>query len=212
MITDVPEPVFNMSPGERTIVQAPEDGNPVSVTLPVVTLAFGCTMLSITGADGTGGRSGMITFSDISDMHPEELVTEKLKSPGGKPDTITLVPVPVVCMVPGYLVNIHVPGEGRFARVTLPVGVVHVGAVINPGNGGGGNPGCSFIVAGADSEEVHPADNDTVKVHVPAGSISIMAVLPVPSRISPEGLTVTVHPDEGNPLNCTLPVDKVHVG
>jgi hypothetical protein len=145
-------------------------------------------------------------------MHPAAFVTEKLKYPAGRPDITAPGPVPVVCMVPGYRVSIHVPVEGRLFIATLPVGVVHAGAVINPGRGGGGNSGCSFIVTGADSEEVHPADTDTLKVYVPAGRLSIVTLLPVPSRISPVGLAVTVHPEAGNPLSCTLPVDKVHVG
>ena len=41
----------------------------------------------------------------------------------------------------------------------------------------------------------------------------MVAVLPDPSRVIPPGLTVIVQEEyTGNPLNSTVPVDKVHEG
>ena len=51
---------------------------------------------------------------------------------------VVFVPVPVVVMVPGYLVNVHVPADGRPRRTTLPVATSHVGGVIVPTAGGNG--------------------------------------------------------------------------
>jgi hypothetical protein len=43
-----------------------------------------------------------------------------------------LVPVPVVAVPPGLLVNVHVPVGGRPFNATLPVAAAHVGWVIVP--------------------------------------------------------------------------------
>jgi len=54
---------------------------------------------------------------------------------------VVLVPVPVILMVPGYLMSVHVPVEGKPARTTLPVAKAHVGAVMVPIEGAGGIEG-----------------------------------------------------------------------
>ena len=53
--------------------------------------------------------------------------------------------MPVVDTVPGYLIIVQVPAEGRPDKITLPVATVHVGAVIVPTVGAGGIDGCGFI-------------------------------------------------------------------
>jgi hypothetical protein len=48
---------------------------------------------------------------------------------------------------------------------------------------------------------------------VPAGIPDIVAIVPVPVFITPPGERVSVHvPEEGKPLNATLPVEIRHVG
>ena len=95
-------------------------------------------MVPITGAVGVGGCAGITTFADGSDVQPKLFVTVKLYVPGDSSVMVTLVPVPVVVIVPGYLVNVHVPEDGRPKRMTLPVATVHVGGVIVPTDGGNG--------------------------------------------------------------------------
>ena len=48
------------------------------------------------------------------------------------PDIVVLVPVPVVIIPPGDLVNVQVPVAGRPLNATLPVVTVHFGWVIAP--------------------------------------------------------------------------------
>jgi hypothetical protein len=48
---------------------------------------------------------------------------------------------------------------------------------------------------------------------VPAVNPEMVVVVPVPVLVAPPGEIVTVQvPDEGNPVNSTLPVGKLHVG
>ena len=51
----VPVPVVVFPPGLRVNVQVPEEGNPLSTTLPVATLQVGCVMLSTIGTVGVAG-------------------------------------------------------------------------------------------------------------------------------------------------------------
>ena len=55
MVTEVPVPVLVPPPGFRVTVHVPEDGNPVSKTLPVDVAQVGCVMVPITGGVGVGG-------------------------------------------------------------------------------------------------------------------------------------------------------------
>jgi hypothetical protein len=46
-----------------------------------------------------------------------------------------LVPVPVVVVPPGVLVNVHAPVDGNPFKTTLPVATVQVGWIIDPSVG-----------------------------------------------------------------------------
>ena len=141
------------------------------------------------------------------------MVTVKLYVPDASPVTSVVVPVPVVVIVPGYLVRVHVPEEGNPSSTTLPVDSVHVGGVIVPTDGGDGVGGWVLITTSADGPETHPNELVTVKVNVPAGMFIIVMEVPVPVLVTPPGVLVTVHvPDDGNPVSTTLPVDVAHVG
>jgi hypothetical protein len=74
--------------------------------------------------------------------------------------------------------------------------------------------GCGFMTTFADGAEVHPDDLVTVKVYVaPAGRPVIVFVVPVPVVILLPGVLFKVQdPDEGRPLNTTLPVATLAVG
>ena len=52
--------------------------------------------------------------------------------PAGMPVTVVLAPVPIVVIVPGVLVNVHVPVAGKLLKATLPVAVAQVGCVMVP--------------------------------------------------------------------------------
>ena len=79
------------------------------------------------------------------------------------------MPVPVVVIVPGYLVRVHVPSAGKPVILTLPVARVHVGDVILPGKGAAGVGGWSLIVKLSDGGETHSDAMLTVYVYVPPG-------------------------------------------
>ena len=51
---------------------------------------------------------------------------------------VVLVPVPVVVVPPGVLVNVQFPVAGRAESTTLPVAIVQVGCVIVPTAGADG--------------------------------------------------------------------------
>jgi hypothetical protein len=51
---------------------------------------------------------------------------------------VVLVPVPVVVVPPGVLVNVQVPDDGNPLKSTLPVDTEHVGCVIVPITGAEG--------------------------------------------------------------------------
>ena len=69
---------------------------------------------------------------------------------------VLLVPVPVVVVPPGVLVNVQVPVAGKPFKTTLPVDVVHVGCVIIPIVGAVGAAGCVLMTTLADAIEIHP--------------------------------------------------------
>jgi hypothetical protein len=64
--------------------------------------------------------------------------------------------------VPGYLINVHVPDEGKPDKTTLPVDKMQVGAVIAPTNGAGGIGGCEFTKTFSDGIDRHPDELVTV--------------------------------------------------
>jgi hypothetical protein len=75
-----------------------------------------------------------------------------------------VLPVPVEVIVSGYLVNVQVPDEGKSLNTTLPVGKVHVGAVIVPTVGAGGLTGGALITIFPVGTETHPDSSVTVNV------------------------------------------------
>jgi hypothetical protein len=119
-------------------------------------------MVPTVGAVGTGGWALITTFVDAAEVHPDALVTVKVKVPVGTPVTVVLVPVPVVGTAPGVLVNVHVPVEGKPLNTTLPVATVHVGWVIVPTVGAVGVVGCALITTEDDATEIHPTELVTV--------------------------------------------------
>jgi hypothetical protein len=69
---------------------------------------------------------------------------------------VVLVPVPVVVVPPGLLVNVHVPAAGRLLNTTLPVPTLQVGCVIVPTVGALGVAGWVLITTLADEDEIQP--------------------------------------------------------
>ena len=80
----------------------------------------------------------MITLSDDTDVHPDELVTVKVYVPVGSVEIVVLVPVPVVVTASGLRINVHVPVDGNPLNTTLPVATEHVGWIIVPTVGAAG--------------------------------------------------------------------------
>ena len=77
---------------------------------------------------------------------------------------VVLVPVPVVVVPPGVLVNVQVPVAGKPLITALPVGLTHVGCVMAPAAGAEGEPGAALITTLPDDGEIHPVALVTVKV------------------------------------------------
>ncbi len=88
-------------------------------------------MLTV-GAAGVVGCGLIATSADTFEMHPSALVTVKLYVPAASPVMVLPVPVPVVIIPPGDLVNVQVPDDGKPFITTLPVTVAHVGCIITP--------------------------------------------------------------------------------
>jgi hypothetical protein len=154
-----------------------------------------------TGAAGVSGCLGISTFVEGPDTHPSWLSTVKLYVPVGRFLIVSLVPVPVVSTVPGYLQSFQVPVDGRLKRITLPLATLHVGAVIFPTDGAEGVAGLSFIVRLADAGEIHPEALVTVYVYVPLGTGVSVKVAPDPGVVTPPGVRVSSQlPEAGNPL------------
>ena len=76
--------------------------------------------------------------------------------PAGIPEIVVLVPVPVLVVPPGVLVNVQLPVAGSPFKTALPVATVQVGSVIVPTVGAVGVGGCALMTILADAEEVHP--------------------------------------------------------
>ncbi len=75
---------------------------------------------------------------------------------------VLLVPVPVVVIPPGVLVNVHVPVAGKLFKTTPPVVVEQVGCVIVPTVGADGADGATSITILPEAPEIHPASLVTV--------------------------------------------------
>ena len=76
--------------------------------------------------------------------------------PDTSPDRVVLVPVPVVVIPPGVLVNVHVPDDGKLFNTTLPVATAHVGCVMVSTVGVGGVDSEALITTLIDATETHP--------------------------------------------------------
>jgi multidrug efflux pump subunit AcrA (membrane-fusion protein) len=77
---------------------------------------------------GVAGCALITTFSDATEVHVvKELATVKVYVPATSPDIVALVPVPVVIVPPGLLVNVQVPDAGKPLNTTLPVASAQVG-------------------------------------------------------------------------------------
>ena len=75
MLMEVPVPVVVVPPGFLVRVQVPEDGSPLSVTLPVATLQVGWVMGPRVGAVGVTGAALITTRLEASEVQPSALVT-----------------------------------------------------------------------------------------------------------------------------------------
>jgi hypothetical protein len=71
----LPVPGIAIFPGIIVKVHEPDAGNPSSTTLPVDSSVVGWVIAPIRGACGVGGCTGIITFADIAEIHPVEVVT-----------------------------------------------------------------------------------------------------------------------------------------
>ena len=122
------------------------------------------------------------------------------------------VPDPVVLILPGVRVNIHVPVEGNPDNVALPVDTEHVGWPIEVTTGAVGVDDGAVITTGADAIETQP-DAATVKVYVPTERPVIVVLVPVPVVVTPPGLCVNVQVSiSGREFKTTLPVGTEQAG
>jgi hypothetical protein len=76
--------------------------------------------------------------------------------PVARPLIVVDVPLPVVIVPPGVLVNVHEPEEGKPFNTTEPVASAQVGCVIVPTVGADGVIGCALICTLPDAGEIHP--------------------------------------------------------
>jgi hypothetical protein len=104
------------------------------------------------------------TLPEGVEAHPALFVTVKVKVPGASPDIVTVAPVPLVFMPPGFLVTIQVPLSGKPLNTTLPVAVVQVGWVMAPTKGAAGVAGEGLITTLAEAADTQPAALVTVKL------------------------------------------------
>jgi len=190
-------------------VQPPLDGKPFNTTLPVAKAQVGCVIVPTTGVLGVEGAVLITTFPLATDVQPAAFVTVKLYVPAVKPDTVVLVPLPV--MLPGF--NVQPPLDGKPFNTTLPVAKAQVGCVIVPTTGVLGVDGCELIVTSTLATDTQPSAFVTVNVYVPEDKPKTVVVAPVPVLVTAPGFRVNVHvPTDGKPLNATLPVANAQLG
>ncbi len=102
------------------------------------------------------------TLFEGTETQPTSFVTVKVYvALAGKPDTVVVVPVPVV-VPPGLLVKVQVPVAGKPLNTTEPVGIPQAGCVIVPTTGVAG--GVVFCVIVILAIPVHPLAEVTVTV------------------------------------------------
>jgi hypothetical protein len=126
-IVVLPVPDVVVPSGFLVSVHVPVCGKPLNTTLPVATIQVGWVIVPTIGGDGVDGLVLMTILADAGEVHPEVLVTVKVYVPDGMAVTVVLVPVPVVVVPPGVLVNVQVPVEGKPFNITLPVPTAQVG-------------------------------------------------------------------------------------
>ena len=136
MVVFTPVPVVIEPPGDLVMVQVPDAGNPFNTTLPVATAQVGWLMVPTTGAEGVTGCASMATLDDAAEVHPELLVTLKVKVVAAvSPETVVEVPDPLVLIRAGVLTSVQVPVAGKPLTTTLPVATEQVGWVMVPTTG-----------------------------------------------------------------------------
>ena len=69
---------------------------------------------------------------------------------------VVVVPVPVVVVPPGVLVNVQLPVAGKPFNTTLPVATEQVGWLIVPTVGAVGVAGWAVITTLAEADEMQP--------------------------------------------------------
>ena len=166
---------------------------PVTVTFePSITDAlqeFGSvlTVIFVAVTDGLVVPAPMATLPEDTDVQPAALVTVKVYVVlADKPVIVLLVPVPVVVLPPGILVNVQVPEAGKPFNTTEPVGVLQLGWVIVPTAGAAGKAGAALIATLFEGTETQPTSLVTVKVYVAlAGKPDTVVVVPVPVVVPP---------------------------
>jgi len=212
-VVDVPVPVVVAPPGLVVIVHVPVEGSPLRTTLPVASVQLGWVIVPTMGAVGVAGCVLITTCSEGNETQPSSFVTVKVYVPEGNSVIVVLVPVPVAVTAPGFRVRVQVPVSGKPFKTTLPVATAHVGWVMVPTTGAGGDSGWLGMITFADSGETQPCSLVTVKLYVPVGRFVIVVLVPVPVVVTPPVYLVIVHvPVDGRPLKTTLPVGSVHVG
>lgn len=95
----VPVPVYVLPPGVRLIVHVPDDGRPVSCTLPVVRMHVGGVMVPMTGAEGGARTVTVVEAEGEGPPHPFA-VTLIVATPVNEGDhvTVPVVPVPEIVL------------------------------------------------------------------------------------------------------------------
>jgi hypothetical protein len=68
----------------------------------------------------------MTALEDAREVHPVK-VTVKVYVPAVIPGNVPVVPLPEIVDPPGEIVTVHVPGDGKPLRATLPVVAPHPG-------------------------------------------------------------------------------------
>ena len=144
----IPEPVVVTLPGLRVKIHVPDAGKPLRTTLPVCKLQVGAVITPTVGAGGGLGTALITTLAEAVEVQPAAFVTVKVKVPVAKPETVVLIPEPVVVTLPGLRVKVHVPDAGKPLRRTLPVDKEQVGCVMVPTEGGIGVVGAALMTTG----------------------------------------------------------------
>lgn len=153
MVVFIPAPV-SVAPGFLDKVHIPVAGNPDNETVPVGVSQVGWIIFPTIGADGVSGAALIVIFAVGDEVQPTAFETVKLKVPDARPVTVLLVPVPLMVIPPGFLVNVQAPVPGNPDIMTLPVAVEQVGWVKVPIIGIAGTTGAALIAKFAEDKHV----------------------------------------------------------